>query len=159
MATDTRATTVPLQVEWKPAWLTWVAATTACLDALGVECDLADVAGRSGYAFELWIHEGLCPSGPTALDWHALLHKLDHRLDSETRIECTGIAKNTPWHGHIQQLTTHVGPSRRRQAVLRRRGRGCRNCRFSGVGFWSLHIRLFVVCDSSFRRRRPMTAK
>ncbi|MCZ6793206.1 MAG: hypothetical protein O7J95_06295 [Planctomycetota bacterium] len=59
-------------MEWLPAWLTWVGSTTMCLDALGVECDATDVAGQSGYAFAISVNEGLCPSGPTSLDWAAL---------------------------------------------------------------------------------------
>jgi hypothetical protein len=64
--------TVPMEIAWKPAWLSWVGSTTTCLEALGVACDRADVAGHSGYAFALSINEGLCPSGPTSLDWAAL---------------------------------------------------------------------------------------
>lgn len=63
---------VPQKVEYQGAWLTWVASTTTCLRALGVECDNADVAGMSGYAFHLCIHPELCPSGPTVLDWDVL---------------------------------------------------------------------------------------
>jgi len=47
-------------------WLTWVGATTGCLRALGVNCDTADVAGQSGYAFRIIINDTLCASGPTA---------------------------------------------------------------------------------------------
>ena len=64
---------VPMQVEYKPAWLSWVGSTTGCLNALGVDCDLADVAGYSGLAFFINVHEEVCPSGPTALDWQTLL--------------------------------------------------------------------------------------
>jgi hypothetical protein len=63
---------LPAEVVYRPAWLTWVASTTTCLRALGVECDQADVAGFSGYAFHLCIHEVLCPSAPTALEWGEL---------------------------------------------------------------------------------------
>ncbi len=63
---------VPMDVEYAPAWLTWVAATTSCLRALGIECDQTDVAGFSGYAFHLCISPDLCPSAPTMLDWDAL---------------------------------------------------------------------------------------
>jgi hypothetical protein len=52
--------------------MTWVASVTTCLKALGVECDLADVAGYSGYAFCMSVHKELCPSGPTVIDWHRL---------------------------------------------------------------------------------------
>lgn len=61
-----------MQVEYRPAWLSWVGSTTGCLNALGVECDLADVAGYSGIAFFINVHEELCPSGPTAFDWQTL---------------------------------------------------------------------------------------
>jgi hypothetical protein len=64
---------VPMEVPYTPAWLTWVAATTTCLRALEVVCDTVDVAGTTGYAFHLAVARGLCPSGPTALDWGALL--------------------------------------------------------------------------------------
>jgi len=68
----TEPVTVPMNVEWQPCWLTWVSATTTCLRALGVDCDCADVAGMSGYAFVLNVHKELCPSGPTAFDWGML---------------------------------------------------------------------------------------
>ena len=55
--TSTDQITVPMDVEWQPAWITWVAATTTCLNALGVECDKTDVAGYSGYAFVMSVHE------------------------------------------------------------------------------------------------------
>jgi hypothetical protein len=63
---------VPMRVEWVPSWLSWVSATTACLRALGVECDAVDVAGVSGYAFMMSVHKELCPSGPTVFDWGML---------------------------------------------------------------------------------------
>ncbi|MBT3234041.1 MAG: hypothetical protein HN356_14660 [Calditrichaeota bacterium] len=63
---------VPMKIEFRPAWLSWVGSTTMCLNALDVECDMADVAGYSSYAFALAIHEGLCPSGPTLLEWSTL---------------------------------------------------------------------------------------
>jgi hypothetical protein len=61
-----------MEVEYQPAWLTWVASTTTCLRALNIECDQVDVAGFSGYAFHLGVHEEICPSGPTMLDWSRL---------------------------------------------------------------------------------------
>ena len=69
---DSSAIRLPMEVEYQPAWLTWVASTTTCLRALGIECDRADVAGFSGYAFHVGVHEEVCPSGPTALDWSRL---------------------------------------------------------------------------------------
>ncbi len=64
---------VPMQMPYQPGWISWVAATTACLKALGVACDAADVAGHSGYAFLLNICEGVGPCGPTNFDMGRLL--------------------------------------------------------------------------------------
>jgi len=61
-----------MTVEWKSAWLSWVASTTTCLNALGVKCDVFDVAGMSGYAFIMTVHECICPSGPTMFNWGLL---------------------------------------------------------------------------------------
>jgi hypothetical protein len=74
MVSETTKLMVPMEVAYQPAWLTWVASTTTCLKALDVDCDLADVAGMSGYAFVMAIHEELCPSGPTMFDWGMLDH-------------------------------------------------------------------------------------
>jgi len=63
---------VPMEVRYEPAWLSWVASTTGCLRALGVDCDTVDVAGYSGYAFVMTVNEGMCPSGPTVFDWGLL---------------------------------------------------------------------------------------
>jgi hypothetical protein len=59
------------EAEYQPAWLTWV------------ECDQADVAGFSGYAFHVCVHEALCPSAPTMLDW-AQLSRGAHALGRAT---------------------------------------------------------------------------
>jgi hypothetical protein len=79
-----------MEVEHQPAWLTWVACTTTCLRALDIECDQVDVAGFSGYAFHLGVHEEICPSGPTVLDWSRLsrgVHSLG-RATIEFRAPC-----------------------------------------------------------------------
>jgi hypothetical protein len=73
MSEQTETVRVPMEVAYAPAWLTWVATTTTCLRALKVTCDQIDVAGMTGYAFHLVVARGLCPSGPTELDWSALL--------------------------------------------------------------------------------------
>ncbi len=72
-AQGTAAVRVPMPVPYQPGWLSWVAATTACLKALGVGCDAVDVAGHSGYAFLLNICEGVGPCGPTNFDMGRLL--------------------------------------------------------------------------------------
>src|SRR3954470_13156889 len=63
----------PFAAQFPCCWLTWVGATAGCLNALGIDCDLADVAGHTGYAFGMRIHRDLCPSGPTAFQWGSLL--------------------------------------------------------------------------------------
>jgi hypothetical protein len=61
-----------MDLEYRGAWLTWVAAATSCLRALDVDCDLWDVAGMTGYAFVMSVSPDLCPSGPTMFDWGML---------------------------------------------------------------------------------------
>jgi hypothetical protein len=78
MSEQTETVSVPMEVVYAPAWLTWVAATTTCLRALEVACDQIDVAGMTGYSFHLGVARGLCPSGPTVLDWSALLPGVWH---------------------------------------------------------------------------------
>lgn len=67
-----QAIQLPYAVEYQPSWLTWVGSTATCLRALNIDCDVVDVAGFSGYAFHIAVHEEVCPSGPTALDWGRL---------------------------------------------------------------------------------------
>ena len=56
------------KAEYEPAWISYVAAIAGVLKSLGVECDVTDVAGYSGYAFIVNVSKGMtCPSGPTAL--------------------------------------------------------------------------------------------
>lgn len=49
-------------------WISFNGAVGGTLRALGAECDLVDVSGRTGYAFLLNVPRGrMCPSAPTAL--------------------------------------------------------------------------------------------
>lgn len=57
MATDASKAGLPLNVECQPAWLTWVAATTIRLRALGMT-----------------IRSEPSPSGRTRFDWGTLDH-------------------------------------------------------------------------------------
>lgn len=66
------AVRVPMPVNYAGTWLSWVGATTGCLNGLGVACDVVDVAGHSSYAFRLIVHKTLCPSGPTSFEWDTL---------------------------------------------------------------------------------------
>jgi hypothetical protein len=60
------AVSVPMEVQYEATWVSWVAATTGCLKALGFAGDLVDVSGLSGYAFVMNMHPQVQPSGPTA---------------------------------------------------------------------------------------------
>ena len=83
-----------MEVEYQPAWLTWVASTTTCLRVLGIDCEQVDVAGFSGYAFHLGVHEEICPSGPTVVDWSQLsrgVHSLG-RATIEFRSPCCDVS-------------------------------------------------------------------
>ena|GEM_PF-1210220 len=56
------------KVEYLPCWLSYTGAIAGSLRALGVDCDITDVGGYSGYAFIINVSKGVtCPSGPTAL--------------------------------------------------------------------------------------------
>lgn len=93
-AQDQSEIRVPMEVEYQPAWLTWVASTTTCLRALDIPCDQVDVAGFSGYAFHMGVHEEICPSGPTVLDWSRLsrgVHTLG-RATIEFRSPCCEVS-------------------------------------------------------------------
>jgi hypothetical protein len=93
-----------LDAKFPCCWLSWVGATRGCLNALGVACDNADVAGQSGYAFRIQIHDTLCPSGPTMLPWDSLLIGV-RRLGRSTLVytgnEChSGAWKNERTRAH-----------------------------------------------------------
>ena len=66
------ANRVPMEVQVDPAWLTWASAASACLRALGEDCDNVDVAGVSGYAFHMCITDVVGVEGPTVLPWDEL---------------------------------------------------------------------------------------
>jgi len=53
---------------YQPCWLSYTGAMAGSLQSLGVDCDVVDVGGYSGYAFLINVSKGMtCPSGPTAL--------------------------------------------------------------------------------------------
>ncbi|MGD8506270.1 MAG: winged helix-turn-helix domain-containing protein [Candidatus Bathyarchaeota archaeon] len=56
------------KAEYQPCWLSYTGAIAGSLKALGIDCDIVDVGGRSSYAFLINVSKGVtCPSGPTAL--------------------------------------------------------------------------------------------
>lgn len=59
---------VSKKAEYLPCWLSYTGAVGGSLRALGVDCDVVDVGGYSGYAFLINVARGVtCPSGPTAV--------------------------------------------------------------------------------------------
>ena len=68
---------------YQPCWLSYTGAMAGALKALGVNCDIVDVGGYSGYAFLVNVSKGItCPSGPTALPsqtWRQI-HKATENL-------------------------------------------------------------------------------
>lgn len=90
---------VPVDVDYPGAWLSWVSATTGCLNALGVDADLVEVAGMSGYAFHLCVHDDVCVSGPTVFDWEQLewgVRLLGRSVLRFSSGECHGDDRNVP---------------------------------------------------------------
>jgi len=81
--------TLAAEVTYQKAWLTWVASATTCLRTLGVGCDTVDVAGTTGYAFVMAVHDELCPSGPTMFDWGMLDHGVNLLGRSTLVFSCT----------------------------------------------------------------------
>jgi hypothetical protein len=53
---------------YQPCWLSYTGSMAGSLQSLGVNCDMVDVGGYSGYAFLINVSKSMtCPSGPTAL--------------------------------------------------------------------------------------------
>jgi hypothetical protein len=53
-------------LRWKCLWTSHIGCIKGCIDHLGSDVSLPWLFGATGHAFILNIHEGLCPSGPTA---------------------------------------------------------------------------------------------
>jgi hypothetical protein len=51
---------------WAPRWVSHLGCIKGCLDYLGLEVSDAWLYGGTGHAFVINLHEGVCPSGPTA---------------------------------------------------------------------------------------------
>jgi DNA-binding HxlR family transcriptional regulator len=61
-------TMVDREVEYQPCWISYTGAIAGTMRSLGVDCDVVDVGGHSGYAFIVNTIKGeFCPSGPTAM--------------------------------------------------------------------------------------------
>jgi len=88
-------------------WLTYVGAVTGVLQSLGIECEVADVGGYSGYTFLVNVAQGvICPSGPTAHNAWEEIHKGTESLGWKLKTFC----------GSQYPLSQHVTPEDRARA-------------------------------------------
>ena len=53
-------------LRWSPKWVAHLGCIKGCLDYLGINVSEAWLYGGTGHAFVINLHEGVCPSGPTA---------------------------------------------------------------------------------------------
>ena len=70
--------------QWTPRWVSHLGCIKGCLDFLGIEISEAWLYGGTGHAFVINLHEGVCPSGPTAWRTEKLFElgrNLGYRLD------------------------------------------------------------------------------
>jgi DNA-binding transcriptional ArsR family regulator len=96
--------TVSAPAEYRPCWLSFTGAMAGCLRSLGIDCDIVDVGGYSGYAFILNVSKGrTSPAGPTAFNnWEPIkkgteslgIH-LEHWFDDRSYPEKQGMPTPT----------------------------------------------------------------
>ena len=61
-------TMLDMDIAYQPCWISYTGAMAGALRGLGLDCDIVDVGGHSGYAFIINTIKGeFCPSGPTAM--------------------------------------------------------------------------------------------
>ena len=53
-------------LQWSPKWVSHLGCIKGCVDYLGIDVSEAWLYGGTGHAFVINLHEGVCPSGPTA---------------------------------------------------------------------------------------------
>ena len=69
---------------WRPRWVSHLGCIGGCLDYLGIDISEPWLYGGTGHAFVINLHEGVCPSGPTAWKTEKLFQlgpNLGYRLD------------------------------------------------------------------------------
>jgi len=70
--------------QWRPRWVAHLGCLKGCLEYLGIDISDAWLYGGTGHAFVINLHEGVCPSGPTAWKTIKLFElgaNLGYRLD------------------------------------------------------------------------------
>jgi len=115
-------------LQWSPKWVSHLGCIKGCLDYLGMDVSDAWLYGGTGHAFVINLHEGVCPSGPTAWD-SAKLFELGKNLGYVIDGVC-GHKSQDGFAGLQEQAWEHV-----RQAIDR--GQPCYG--------WELEIPEFYV--------------
>jgi hypothetical protein len=70
--------------QWAPRWVAHLGCIKGCLNYLGIDLSDPWLYGGTGHAFVINLHEGVCPSGPTAWKTVKLFQlgkNLGYRLD------------------------------------------------------------------------------
>ncbi len=89
------------------SWVSYVGSVAGVLRSRRLSCDFTDVAGMSGYAFVVNVHEKLCPSGPTGFDW-TMLEEGTQALGIETEILTVEHDKTTNHEELVSDLFERV---------------------------------------------------
>jgi len=63
-------------LKWQPSWISHMGCLKGCLEHIGSDMSWGWLYGATGHAFVLNVHEGLCPSGPTAWNGGTMLCEL-----------------------------------------------------------------------------------
>lgn len=99
------------KAEYLPCWLSYTGAIGGALRALGIDCDIVDVGGRSGYTFLINVSKGrTCPSGPTALvaeTWEQAYkgtETLGYKLEVFSNPSSDTVAQGSPTPQEIETL-------------------------------------------------------
>jgi hypothetical protein len=88
-------------LRWVPRWVSHMGCVKGCLDFLNLDISDAWLYGGTGHAFIINVHEGVCPSGPTA--WMTeMLGRLGANLGYV--VDCTFGSKSEPDFVEKQRL-------------------------------------------------------
>ena len=100
---------------WRPRWVSHLGCIAGCLDYLGIEISDPWLYGGTGHAFVINLHEGVCPSGPTAWNTMKLFElgrNLGYRRDGvfATKDQDDFRAAQARAWDHVRQAIDHGQP-------------------------------------------------